>query len=138
MPSHKVHAYVDRLYFGKVYWKMHLDMDWPVYFVKKNHRIYFHDMTAVNLIALKRYPGDPNAVQSGWLHIQVDWACTNNPAYGAQLELLADQDIKERKREKRKRPKSKPDVSQKELLKLQREVKKLAQIQALVEKISSH
>lgn len=58
----------------------------------------------------------------------IDWACTNDPVYEAQLELLADQDFRERNREKGKRPKSKPDVIKKELLKLQKDVKKLAQI----------
>lgn len=101
VPSHKVHAYLDRQHFGKVYWKVHHGMDWPVYYMKRNHRIYFHDVLSVSLIAKKYYPGDSNAIRSGLLHLEIDDACTRNPAYHTQLEFFAELDIKQRKKQKR-------------------------------------
>jgi hypothetical protein len=143
MPGHRVHAYVDRTFFGRVYWMVHRDMDWPVYFMKKNHRVYFHEMNSVYAIAQKHYPGDSNAVQSGWLHIQIDEACTNDPIYRAQLEFLAGKDCRERKRTRKtgrvKRPKRKrKEGPNDELFKLQKDIKKLAEIRFLTGKIRTH
>ena len=98
MPNHQVHAYMDRLYFGKVYWRVHYQLDWPVHYVKGNHRAYFHDFPSVFAIARKEYPGDPNAISSGLLHLQVDETCTLNPAYRKHLEFLSERALKGRKK----------------------------------------
>ena len=105
MPSLKIHCYLDRLHFGKVYWRVHHEIDWPVFYVKRNHRIYFHDVQSIYAIATKEYPGDPNAISSGLQHLQVDEACTRNPMYRKQLEFLADQDVKKRKKNRKRKSK---------------------------------
>jgi hypothetical protein len=56
---------------------------------------------SVYLIAKKYYPGDQNAIESGLLHLEIDDTCTRDPAYRAQLEFLAELDIKNRKKQKR-------------------------------------
>ena len=116
LPNHQVHGYLDRLYFGKVYWKVHYQLDWPVRYTRGNHRAFFHDVTSVYAIARKEYPGDPNAVSSGLLHLQVDETCTLNPAYRKQLEFLSKRAVKERKKRKRaKKMQSTPKVFKEDL-----------------------
>jgi len=138
VPGHRVHAYADRQFFGKVYWKMHREMDWPVFYVHKNHRSFFHDILSVYAIAQKFYPGDPRAVESGFLHIQTDEACTRNPVYRAQLELLANADVRKRKRQCKKKSKQKKDVVETELGKLSKDMKKLVKIKELQRYLLDH
>ena len=102
LPGHDVHFFVDRVCFGKVYRRMHREMDWPVYYVKRNHRRYFHDPASVYLIASRCYPGDQNAITSGFMHLQIDKTCTRDPAYRAQRRsFLQNLTLKRGKAEKR-------------------------------------
>ena len=130
MPSHKVHAYLDRMYFGKVYWKVHRAMDWPAFYVKRDHRIYFHDVPSVYLIAKQYYPGDPNAIDSGLLHLKIDYDCTMNPDNRAQLEFFAELDGKKRKKQKTRgrQPIPKEFKEQEEFLRKILEIRRLYNI----------
>ena len=70
--------------------------------MKRNHRIYVHNVLSAYLIAKKYYPDYSNAIRSGLLHLKIDDAYTRNPADRTQLEFFAELDIKQRKKQKRK------------------------------------
>jgi hypothetical protein len=102
MPGWGVHAYADRVCFGKSYYKIHREIDWPYKFLGKDHRKFFHDPLSAPIIAEKCYPGDPNAVEAAYLHILLDQLCSNNPEYRKLLEKLVLLDKRSRRRKEKK------------------------------------
>ena len=140
MPGHRVHAFVDREFFGKAFWKIHRIIDEPVFFLGKRHRELFHDPVSAVAIADQCYPGDPNARSAAILHLQLDDCCTENPAFRKQLEFLAEWDSKKRKRAKKKNRSSKkkeePPLPP-ALAQLENDLKKMAEIQKLARLLSS-
>jgi hypothetical protein len=107
MPEHLIHFYVDRIYFKKVYWRVHRDMDSAYPYFGSRHRIFWHDSVSACGIAANDYPGDENAVTSALLHIETDRLCSANPFLHNQLWLLAKEDVKRRKRAKKQKTKRK-------------------------------
>jgi hypothetical protein len=103
LPGPKIHRLIDLMYFNKSYWKIHHYMDKPVFFLRANHRVLFHDVGSALAIAEKTYPGDPNAKVAALLHIQVDNLCTANPQFKMQLESY----VKLYEKRKRRKPKQK-------------------------------
>jgi hypothetical protein len=102
MPGHKVHAYLDRQLFGKVYWKLHRKMDVAVFWLGKKHRALYHDPITAVYIAMTCYPNDPNAEEAAFTHILLDEFCTAYPGWKKLLEQLAYADAKRRRRERQK------------------------------------
>ena len=92
MPGHMVHAYLDRMCFGKAYWKVHRRLDSAWFVCRRYHRRFWHDRVSATTIATAAYPGDQNAVWSAWLHIWADEHCSANPLFQKKLELLARAD----------------------------------------------
>jgi hypothetical protein len=103
MPSHRVHCYVDRMYFGKSYSKIHKAMDAPSLFFGRKHRIFYHDAVSAISIARYYYPNDPNAITSALLHIDVDNLCSQDITYWRYLEFMAQRESQRRKAGFRKR-----------------------------------
>ena len=103
MPSHLVHAYLDRLYFGRAYWKVHRLIDSAYPFFGGQHRFFWHDEQSAFVIAMYCYPNDENAIYSALLHIQIDMICSANPLLRRQLELLAEVDAKKRRKGRKKK-----------------------------------
>lgn len=108
LPKHYVHHFIDRVWLGKAYPKVHRKMDRPFLFFGKQHRELFHDFPTAYFIAREEYPEDPRAIQSAYLHIYYDELCTWDPEYGKYLEKLAKLDRQKRKASKKKRKKRKP------------------------------
>jgi len=102
LPSWDTHTYADRVNFGKSYYKIHKEMDWPYKIFRKDHRKFFHDPLSAAVIAERCYPGDPNAVEAAYLHILLDQLCSEDPEYRKLLEKLALLDKRNRRRKKRK------------------------------------
>ncbi len=100
MPSHRVHAYLDRLYFGRVYWRVHRGIDSAYPYFGRGHGIFGHDPISAYLIASECYPGDPDAQTSAIL--QIDCLCSSNPVFHRFLELEAGR-MSKRRRSRRKR-----------------------------------
>ena len=96
MPGHRVHRYVDRMLYGRSYWKIHVKMDLPYLVLGSTHRVLFHDPATAAFIAESCYPNDPNAVQAALGHIYIDRLCSNNPILKASLEFLANKDVRNR------------------------------------------
>lgn len=96
MPSHKVHACIDRLLLGKVYWQVHEQMDFATPFLHQNHRVFGHDPGSASAIAWNAYPEDVKAQLSAVLHIVVDIGCSTFPVVRWCLEWLAETDFERR------------------------------------------
>ena len=103
MPGWRVHRYLDIVFFGKSYSKIHRKMDAPVVFLGRRHRILFHDPLAALVIAQECYPGDPDAVESAYLHILTDELCTSDPVYKKFLEQLALVENRNTRRRRKKK-----------------------------------
>ena len=89
LPSLRVHNYVNRLLFGKTYYKINKDMDSAFVFFGRRHRILFHDSVWANMIASAHYPGDNKALLAAEYHIRLDEYCSRNPQFKKNLEKLA-------------------------------------------------
>jgi len=101
MPSLRVHVYLDRLFFGESYWKIHKEMDKPFKGLGRGHRILFHDSAWACIIASRLYPGDPNAVLAAQYNIIFDEICSRDPQFKKNLEMLAMlSDNKKKRKEK--------------------------------------
>ena len=137
MPAHKIHFYLDRMLFGKVYYKIHRAIDKPWRVFGRNHRVYFHDPWSVELIARKFYPFDQNALDSALYHIQLDQMCTNDPAFKHQLELFADRAIRRRKRSKSVNKGKKAAPIPKDVKEMRRFCKQILEIEKLDRAIRS-
>ena len=96
-----VHAYLDGLYFKKVYWKVHKRMDSAWLICRRGHRRYWHDWISEQVIAAESYPGDEEAFHATLLHIQTDQLCTAYPNYRKLLEICAKADAKKRRHSKK-------------------------------------
>jgi len=126
VPGWDVHAYADRVYFGRSYYKIHREMDWPYKILGKDHRKFFHDPISASIIAEQCYPGDPNAEEAAFLHIILDQLCSENPEFRKLLEKFALLNKRNRRRKKKTEPKS---AIEKRLLK---DMKKLAELRKWV------
>ena len=111
MPSHKIHCYVDRMLFGKSYWRLHRQIDKPFLFLGKKHRVLFHDVFSVVAIAQKLYPWDPMAEEAGLVHVQIDLLCSSDPFFKRQLKYFAEQDAKKRRSSRKKKAKSRKRIA---------------------------
>jgi hypothetical protein len=103
MPSHRAHAYVDRMLFGRAYWKVHRQIDSAYPYLRGRHRIFWHDPISAAAIAADAYPGDANAVSAAMIHIQVDNMCSADPQFRKQLEAHARADARKRRSSRRRR-----------------------------------
>jgi len=103
LPSWRIHSFIDKMLFGKSYWKIHRKMDEPFKYFGRGHRVLFHDPVTACAIAENYYPGDPNAVLSALFHIQCDELCSADPEYRKFLERMEILSHKKRKRRKGKR-----------------------------------
>jgi hypothetical protein len=99
-------------------------------FLGRGHRVLFHDFPSACLIAQKCYPGDPNAIYAACEHIFLDEQCSANPEFKKQLEELAIQSSKNRRR---KQTKTQMPVEDPTL----RDLKKLVDIERLVKLLRS-
>lgn len=97
MPGLEIHTYVDKLFFGRSYWRIHREMDRPYKYLGKYHRVLFHDPLLAYVIARKQYPNDPNAIAAAQCHIAIDNLCTRNPEFKRALARLAKLDRKKKK-----------------------------------------
>jgi len=120
-----VHRYADLVNFGKSYYKIHKEMDWPYKILGKDHRKFFHDPLSAPIIAERCYPGDPNAIEAAYLHILLDQLCSENPEYKKSLEKLALLD-KRKRRSREKKTKLPPEQEQ-----FLNDLKKLAELRKL-------
>jgi hypothetical protein len=135
VPGWRVHVYLDRMYFGKSYSKIHRKMDEPFLFLGRKHRVLFHDPFSAFVIAKTYYPDDPNALAAANLHILMDETCTRDPGLKLMLEGFAMLDRK-KKRRKRKRRKEKP-IKDKVLAKALADLRKMEEARRLVALIRS-
>jgi hypothetical protein len=103
MPSLSAHRYIDLLYFGKSYWKIHREMDKPVKYLGRGHRVLFHDSISATLIAKHHYPNDPNAIWAALQHIYYDNQCTEDP----ELKMYIETQAKLSRKRRRAKPKLK-------------------------------
>jgi hypothetical protein len=101
LPGHRVHLYLDRVLFGRSYYKVHRKMDYAWNYLRRGHRCFGHDPISAIAIAAESYPGDYNAVQAALFHIELDKLCTANPQFKRILELQAKRDATKRRRKKR-------------------------------------
>ena len=101
LPSHKVHRFVDRQLFGRSFGRVHRKIDEPYLLLRSKHRVLFHDPAAACAIAQYCYPGCDDAVLAALNHINLDLMCSNDPAFKANLEILAEMDARERKKAKK-------------------------------------
>lgn len=101
MPGHRVHLYLDRLLFGRSYYKVHRKMDYAWYYLRRNHRCFGHDRVSAIAIAAESYPGDYNALQAALFHIELDKLCTALPKFKKALEIESKHDATKRRRKKR-------------------------------------
>jgi hypothetical protein len=129
LPSHLVHAYLDRLHFGRVYWKVHRLMDSAYPFFRGQHRFFWHDPLSAIAIASDSYPNDSNAICSALLHIQADNAASANPLLHEQLEMLAKADASKRRKHRKK---EKPQPLSPEFEKALRDLEKIIEIRRMM------
>jgi hypothetical protein len=80
-----------------------VNMDEPYLVLGSRHRVLFHDPISAAAIAMQLYPNDPRAVEAAFGHIVLDWMCSNDPVFKAQLEFLAERDARERARIRRQK-----------------------------------
>lgn len=133
LPGWDVHRYADRVNFGKSYYKIHEEMDWPYKILGKDHRRFFHDPLNALIIAERCYPSDPKAVEAAYLHILLDQLCSENPEYKKMLEKLALLD--KRKKPRKKKKKEPTSAVEKRFLK---DLKKVAELKKLWRAIYSY
>jgi len=134
LPGWRVHVFVDKVFLGKSYRKIHEKMDAPVVFLGRGHRKLFHDPITASIIANKYYPNDPKAVASANLHIALDKLCTANPAYKKYLEGIE----KLRRKKRPKKRKRAPEKREPWLDPLMNDFKKIEEIKRLLRAISSY
>jgi hypothetical protein len=101
LPGHRVHLYLDRLLFGRSYYKVHRKMDYAWYYLRRGHRCFGHDPISAIAIAAESYPGDYNAVQAALFHIELDKLCTADPQFKKMLEIQVKCNATKRRRKKR-------------------------------------
>ena len=67
---HELHECVDLLVLGRKYQHVHDFMDKFSIALKAEHRLFYHDMTTVEMILAST--GDPMAAESAFLHVWLD------------------------------------------------------------------
>ena len=134
MPGWRVHVFMDKVFFGRSYRKIHEKMDAPTVFLGRGHRVLFHDPITASMIANECYPNDPEAVASANLHIALDKLCTANPAYKKYLE---DMERMHRKKRHKKRKRA-PEKREPWLDPLMNDFKKIEEIKRLLRVICSY
>ncbi len=72
MPGHQVHTFMDRVFFGKSYWKLHDFIDSAYFVCGRWHRKYYHDFLSAITIGKNLYPNDSQASDAAVLHILLD------------------------------------------------------------------
>jgi hypothetical protein len=97
MPKHKIHKYVDRLFFGKSHPKVHRAIDGPYKLFGKKHRIIFHTPMQGFIVGALTESSIEGGV-SGALHVIVDQQTSTNKKLKNILELLTDLDSQKRTR----------------------------------------
>lgn len=80
-------------------------MDAPVVVLGRKHRVFFHDPVSAQAIAEQSYPGDPNAVSAGYMHILADDLCTSDPGLKRTLENMERLDRGKRRKTGKQAPK---------------------------------
>jgi len=70
MPSHKIHAMMEKLVLGKTYLDVDRWIDEPYKYLGKRHRVLRHSPLEIML----KYHSDPNRLIAGLLHIALDYA----------------------------------------------------------------
>jgi hypothetical protein len=100
VPGWRVHKFLDRMFFGKSYSKIHQNMDAAVIVLGRRHRILFHNELWAYAFAEEYYPNDFNAVYAGNLHLLVDQLCSNDPGFKKMLENM--EMLERRKKNKKK------------------------------------
>jgi hypothetical protein len=106
LPKLYVHEYIDRIFLGKTYGKLHRQIDKPVFYMGYRHRELFHDVISTCFIASKVYPNDEKAITSAQLHIHYDELCSSDPYYRKHLEKMAKLDKQRRTQNQRKKKNS--------------------------------
>lgn len=138
MPSHKVHVFVDRQLFGRSFRKLHKALDKPYLVFGRKHRVFFHDYWSAIEVAKRVCPDDSTAIEAAAMHVYLDEQCSNDKRYHEQLRWLADEDVRHRKLTRRNMTFGRKRTSwPKELKKLQKTCKKLAEIRELHRRILS-
>lgn len=133
MPCHLIHAYVDRVNFGKAYWQVHREMDSAYQYFRQKHRILFHDPPTACSLAAHAYPGDPNAISAALLHIETDKMCSADPFLHAQLWQVAKEDqLKKKNSKKKKQTKRTNYSSSSEIEKTEKFFKQVDDLQRLM------
>ena len=110
MPSHTVHTFMDRVFFGKSYWRLHDFIDSAYFVVGRWHRKYYHDFYSAITIGKNLYPNDSQASDAAVLHILLDDVCSYYPDLKKLLEKKAKEyyrNIRRTKRENRYKKKIK-------------------------------
>ena len=119
-----MHALVDRVLFGRVFWRVHRGMDWPYRFLGRRHRILLHDPVTAVVLARRVYPGDEDAAMAALMHIAVDRLCSSSPFFDQKLKLFAKAARKKRKKTRRRRAQSKRPLLPLEWERFLKELKK--------------
>lgn len=109
LPSHAVHNYIDRVYLGRTFPRLHRRLDQPIFLLGRYHRTLFHDLATAYLIASKTYPNDERAIWSAYLHVYYDELCSADPQYRRYLEHMAKIDKQKRKARIHTRKRKKDD-----------------------------
>jgi hypothetical protein len=79
MPEHEIHEYIDWIFFGRTFPRVHDRIDEPIKFLGFRHREWFHDYPTAGYIARQEYPFCRFAECVGWLHVWTDDECTRKP-----------------------------------------------------------
>ena len=88
MPSRRVHNYTCKIILGKCFDKVHAEIDRPVKWLGRRHRILNHTPAEAALIA-RRVSSDPRAVSAAMLHLRYDELCSKDPQLRQRLEYIA-------------------------------------------------
>ena len=138
LPGHRVHLYIDRLLFGKSYYKVHRKMDYAWYYLRRNHRCFGHDPISAIAIATESYPRDYNAVQAALFHIELDRLCTAYPQFKKFLETEAKSHaIKRRNKKHSKKAKNEKNVDFTDNMQIATFVEKLEKMRRLAKLLTS-
>ena len=125
MPSHQIHTFMDRVFFGKSYWRLHDLIDLPYLVYGRWHRQFFHDGFSTILIAKNEYPYDPIAVEAACLHVLLDETCSQNPELKKWLKKEAKEYYKKMKHSKSKNKYNKKTKLSPELKALSHDLKEI-------------
>jgi len=89
MASFRAHKYVDFMFFGRSFPKIHKEMDRAFKRLDRHHRMVNHNIFDAFRIAEKNYPGNFFVVRAALLHITIDERCSRDPEFARALEASA-------------------------------------------------